>query len=258
MAYRGAAIGTENIVITFQRASKAAIKWASFSMLKVREAVGAKARYDCPACEKSVVGFFRYGANPSWGCPACGASPRQRLVAYLLDNKGLTVPPGGSVLHIAPNEAGLVRRFQASASDYVPADLHPEIYAIDSVISLDLMRFEEDRRYDVIYASHVMEHVDDDARVLSNIYSALKKGGEAWLIVPLWDRPTVDGHRGMSQREREKRFGQWDHIRQYGPDFADRIRKAGFDLEVVSAQDFSPAEQARHALDDVIFRARRP
>jgi SAM-dependent methyltransferase len=245
------------MVITFQRASKAAIKWASFSMLKVREAAGAKSSYDCPACKKPVIGFFRYGANPRWGCPSCGASPRQRLVAHLLDSGGLKIPPGGSVLHIAPNEAGLVRRFQAQAGDYVPADLHPDAYPLEGIIPLDLMSFEANQRYDVVYASHVMEHVEDDGRVLSNIYSALKSGGEAWLIVPLWDSHTVDGHKGMSQREREKRFGQWDHIRQYGPDFADRIRAAGFSLEVIAARDLSQAVQDRYALDDVIFRARK-
>jgi SAM-dependent methyltransferase len=71
-----------------------------------------------------------------------------------------------------------------------------------------------------------MEHVPDDAQVLRNIFEALKPGGEAWLIVPLWEKPTEDGSYAMPPRERERRFGQWDHVRQYGPDFADRIRAA--------------------------------
>lgn len=245
-------------MITFRRASKAAIKRASLATLKLRAAMGAKARYNCTACGQDVVGFFRYGDNAQWGCPACGASPRQRLVAHLLDSGALKVPAGARVLHIAPNEAGLVRRFGAQAADYVPADLYPEVYALKGVVRLDLMQFDAPQSYDIIYASHVMEHVDDDAQVLSNIFAALKSGGEAWLIVPLWDRPTEDGHGGMSQRERERRFGQWDHIRQYGPDFADRIRNAGFALDLIAASDQDRALRDRHALDDVIFRARKP
>ncbi|MES1985299.1 MAG: methyltransferase domain-containing protein [Pseudomonadota bacterium] len=245
-------------MITFQRASKAAIKWASFATLKLRAATGAKAGYSCPACKADVVGFFRYGDNATWGCPACGASPRQRLVCYLLDSGQLTVPKGASVLHIAPNEAGLVSRFAAQAADYVPADLHPDVYDLPGVVAMDLMQMDAKDRFDIIYASHVMEHVEDDARVLSNMFTALKPGGEAWLIVPLWDRPTEDGHMGMSQRERERRFGQWDHVRQYGADFAERIGNGGFVLDTVAARNLAPDLQQKHALDDVIFRARKP
>ena len=62
----------------------------------------------------------------------------------------------------------------------------------------------------------------------------------------------------MSGRERERRFGQWDHVRQYGPDFADRIRAAGFDLDVIRATDCAADEVYRLALDEVLYRARRP
>jgi len=77
---------------------------------------------------------------------------------------------------------------------------------------------------DLFYASHVMEHVPDDALVMRNILAALRPGGEAWLVVPLWDKSSVDGPADLSGRERERRFGQWDHVRQYGLDFADRLR----------------------------------
>jgi SAM-dependent methyltransferase len=113
-------------------------------------------------------------------------------------------------------------------------------------------------RFDLFYASHVMEHVPDDAQVLRNIFAALKPGGEAWLIVPLWEKPTEDGSYAMPPRERERRFGQWDHVRQYGPDFADRIRAAGFDLDVIRAEDCAAAEVHRMALGEVLYRARRP
>lgn len=245
-------------MITFQRASKAAVKWASFGTLKLRALAGSKAQFHCTACGSDVVGFFRYGENARWGCPACGASPRQRLVAHLLDTGVLAIPAAGSVLHIAPNEAGLVERFKTRATDYVPADLHPDVYDLPGVIALDLMQFDMPERFDVIYASHVMEHVDDDAHVLANMFRALKPGGEAWLIVPLWDRPTEDGHSGMPARERERRFGQWDHVRQYGLDFADRIRQAGFLLDVIYAKQLAAQTQEQHALDDVIFRATKP
>ena len=90
------------------------------------------------------------------------------------------------------------------------------------------MGFTDLGSFDLIYASHVMEHVPDDSRVLANMHAALTPGGEAWLLVPLYDGPTIDGAPDLSGRERERRFGQWDHRRQYGEDFGARIAAHGF------------------------------
>ncbi|HEX7740827.1 MAG TPA: methyltransferase domain-containing protein, partial [Sphingobium sp.] len=243
-------------MITFQRVAKAVGKHLTRTLLTVRKALGARADRGCPACGQAVVGFFRYGDNAEWGCPNCGASPRERLMNHLISGNILTVPETGAVLHMAPNEASLVRRFSAAA-DYTPADIDPSRYTVPGMHRVDLMALADAERYDLFYASHVMEHVPDDHAVLCNIHRALKPGGEAWLIVPLWDRPTEDGSYDIPPRERERRFGQWDHVRQYGPDFADRIRAAGFDLEEIDASGIDPETRRHFALDDGIFRARK-
>lgn len=246
-------------MITVQRVAKAAGKYLTWTILRTRAALGARKERACPACGHDVVGFFRYGDNREWGCPDCGASPRERLMNYLIDAGTLALPMGGAILHMAPNEGSLVRRYANAATDYVPADLFPDVYRdVPNVARVDLMALADEGRFDLFYASHVMEHVPDDRAVLANILRALKPGGEAWLMVPLWDRPTEDGSYAMSPRERERRFGQWDHVRQYGPDFADRIRAAGFDLEEIAAEDVDPAARHRFALDDRLFRARKP
>ena len=244
-------------MITAQRVLKAAGKHASRACLALRGMAGAAKDRHCPACGSDVAGFFRYGAARDWGCPACGSSPRERLMHYLLDHGRLSVPGGAALLHCAPNEGSLVRRFRDAAGDYVPADIDPARYAVPGMQKVDLMALTDAARFDRIYASHVMEHVPDDALVLTNIARALRPGGEAWLIVPLWNRPSEDGPADLSGRERERRFGQWDHVRQYGPDFADRIRAAGLDVEVIAARDLPAADLHRMAIDDVVFRARR-
>lgn len=245
-------------MITIQRVAKATGKHMSKGLLAVRAGLGAKAAFRCPACGRAVVGFFRYGACAQWGCPLCGASPRERLMNYLIDSGVISLPVGGAILHMAPNEHSLVDRFRASAATYAPADLDPSRYRVAGVAAVDLMTLADKDRFDLFYASHVIEHVPDDALVLGNVLRALKPGGEAWLIVPLWGRPSEDGGDAMSPRERERRFGQWDHVRQYGMDFADRVRAAGFDVTVVAARDLPADARALHALDDVLFRARRP
>lgn len=244
-------------MITVQRVAKAAGKHLTKTALTLRKALGARATRSCPACGAGVVGFFRYGDNAEWGCPVCGASPRERLMNWLIQQGVLKVPRDGAILHMAPNETSLVRRFSAAA-EYIPADLDPSRYTVANMARVDLMDISDSDRYDLFYASHVMEHVPDDMAVLRNIHRALKTGGEAWLIVPLWDKPTEDGSFAMTPRERERRFGQWDHVRQYGPDFADRIRAAGFDLEEIDAAAIDVATRHFHGLDDRLFRARKP
>ncbi|HWV13777.1 MAG TPA: methyltransferase domain-containing protein [Sphingobium sp.] len=244
-------------MITFQRVAKAVGKHLTRTMLVLRKAMGARAHRACPACGQSVIGFFRYGDNAEWGCPDCGASPRERLMNHLITEKILTVPEQGAILHMAPNEGSLVRRFSV-AVDYVPADLDPARYSVPNMHRVDLMGLADADRYDLFYASHVMEHVPDDHAVLRNIYRALKPGGEAWLIVPLWGKPTEDGSFDIPPRERERRFGQWDHVRQYGLDFADRIRAAGFELEEIDASSIDADTRHFFALDDRLFRARKP
>jgi SAM-dependent methyltransferase len=245
-------------LITTKRVAKAAGKHLTRGWLTIRRAAGASRSRHCPACGGDVVGFFRYGAEGEWGCPSCGASPRQRLVTQLMDSGVIAVPHKAAVLHLAPNESSLVSRFRAASADYVPADLDPSRYPLPDVQKVDLMALADEGRFDIVYASHVMEHVPDDMLVLRNIHRALKPGGEAWLIVPLWAKPTEDGSYDIPPRERERRFGQWDHVRQYGPDFADRIRAAGFDLDLLTAADVDPALARRCALGDTLFRARKP
>lgn len=244
-------------MITLQRVTKAAGKHLTRLGLALRTASGARKSRHCPACKADVVGFFRYGQEREWGCPACGASPRERLMHALLDRGIIDIPPGAAVLHCAPNEMSLVNRFRAGAGDYVPADFDPSRYPLPDIQKVDLMALDDVARFDILYASHVMEHVPDDAHVFRNIARALKPGGEAWLIVPLWEKPTEDGPPDLSPRERERRFGQWDHVRQYGRDFADRIRAAGLDVEVIDAADLPHDDVQRMALGDTLFRARR-
>ncbi|WP_342669868.1 methyltransferase domain-containing protein [Altererythrobacter ishigakiensis] len=212
----------------------------------------------CSACSKPIVGFFRYGGVREWGCPLCQASPRERLVNFLLSKGQLSIPKGASVLHVAPGEPSLVDRFRAKSTNYIPADLSPELYPVPSIKRIDLMEPFGIEEFDIFYASHVLEHVPDDAIVLANIFNALKPGGEAWLIVPLWEKPTEDGDLGMPPKVREELFGQWDHVRQYGRDIVSRLRAAGFDVELFESSDLGDQDIGRFGLGETLFRATRP
>lgn len=244
-------------MLTVRRVRKAAGKRVSRTRVKVLTLLGAGKSRHCPACNSDVVGFFRYGKTKEWGCPECGAAPRQRLMHALLDAGMLEVSAGAAVLHCAPNENRLVERFRGPASEYIPADIDPAKYDIPGIQRVDLMAMEDRNRFDRIYASHVLEHVPDDSVALGNLHRALKPGGEAWLLVPIWEKPTEDGPADLDPRERERRYGQWDHVRQYGLDFANRIEAVGFSVEVLDGSLLAPPLVQRMGLGDRVFRARR-
>jgi len=224
------------------------------SRLQLLERLDPVRKFWCGACHKSCVGFFRYGTEVNWGCPHCGASPRERFVSYAIDQGLLQIGGGACVLQIAPNESGLVRRFRA-AGNLVTGDLQPERYPGTGAIKVDLMNFASLGRFDLIYASHVLEHVPSDFVVLRNLFSALNNGGQVWLIVPLAEGPTREGHDQMSPGDREREFGQWDHVRQYGDDFGERLLAAGFAVQVLGVDSLPQDQQVRLGLSatDRIF-----
>lgn len=142
---------------------------------------------------------------------------------------------------MAPSERSLIEKFQGQP-DYHPVDLYPEIYKRVKTQKMDLMTMGESNRYRLVYLSHVMEHVPDDGLVLQNLFRSLKIGGEGWFMIPMKDQVTQDGTADMTARDRERSFGQWDHARQYGPDFADRLRKAGFEVELLKPDSVPQAD----------------
>jgi len=75
---------------------------------------------------------------------------------------------------------------------------------------------------------------------MRELFRVLKPGGTAVLQVPisLSLQTTIDDPSVTDPRERERRFGQYDHVRIYGSDYPERLRAAGFRVEI-----FNPADR---------------
>ena len=229
------------MAVTPRRALKALQREASKLAIRVRESAGGERARSCPACGARTTAFYTYG-GPQWGCLTCNASPRERLMNLCLQRGRLQIRKNAKVLYIAPGESSLVRYFEAE-SDVTFGDLHPEVYPnVDGIVSVDLMDLSKLPEFDLIYASHVLEHVHDDKRVMRNILDRLTPDGQAWLLVPMLGETTVEGGVEMSAMERERHFGQWDHVRMYGEDFLDRLTEAGFTVRVVDCTAFDEAD----------------
>ncbi len=206
-------------------------------------------RHQCPVCESRVRRYLPEGydvslireldvvGGESWPertCPICYANTRSRLVWFhLVFESGILDTPT-RLLHLAP-EMGLYWRLsRAPQVDYHPGDLQPDRYAFaDDVRSLDLHSLPyDDASFDAVLANHVLEHVADDARALAEIHRVLRPGGWAMLQVPLARRleTTREDARLVTPEERERALGQSDHVRLYGRDYPERLRRAGFSV----------------------------
>jgi ubiquinone/menaquinone biosynthesis C-methylase UbiE len=148
--------------------------------------------------------------------------------------------PSAKVLHVAPEpslEQLLRERF---GDDYLTADfLDPR-----AMVQMDITNIQyPDNTFDVIYCSHVLEHVHDDRKAMREFARVLKPNSWAVLLVPIVADVTFEDPSITNPDEREKIFGQADHVRNYGLDYIDRLRESGFNVVRQRPSDFLDAEE---------------
>ncbi len=146
------------------------------------------------------------------------------------------------VLHFAP-EKSIGAWLRSKVAEYITCDIEPG--RADVVIDIQQIDFA-DCSFDLVWCSHVLEHVPDDRKAMRELHRVTRNGGLCVVQVPLWhavtdEDPTIEDH-----AERTRRFYQKDHLRLYGEDVVDRLREAGFDVEVVKAHYFPPEIVFRH------------
>ena len=214
---------------------------------------------ECPVCGCRRRKFLPYGyVSPRENalCPKCLALERHRLLwLWLLREsdlgRGAMALP--RMLHIAP-EVALMRRFRkmyaSSPERYVTADLESPL----ADMHFDVQHIPlKDGEMDAIICNHIMEHVEDDRLAMHELYRILRHGGWGVVLSPVERERehTFEDDTITDKDERTRIFGQYDHRRIYGRDYADRLREAGFEVMVIPYKDsFTPAEQERYALTD--------
>lgn len=144
------------------------------------------------------------------------------------------------MLHVAPEPFFKTRFEKQIGADYLTADLHRG----RAMVEMDITDIQyADRSFDVVYCSHVLEHVPDDRKAMREFHRVLKIDGWAILLVPIISEQTYEDPSIVEPEERLKAFGQEDHIRKYGPDYVDRLREAGFTVEVTGASDLANSQE---------------
>lgn len=215
----------------------------------IKAKIGGYSRYYCPICHRYAAKFETHGLIPRRNarCPTCGALERHRLV-WLFFQRRTELLDGRPkrLLHFAPEPTIASRLRTVSNLDYVTADL----FAPNVTMRVDISNMPSvpDGSFDFLYCSHVLEHVADDRKAIRECARVLKPEGHAIFIVPITARVSYEDLSITDPRERERLFGQHDHVRRYGPDFLDRLKSAGFDVQVFSAN--AVTGRRRYAIPD--------
>jgi SAM-dependent methyltransferase len=210
-----------------------------------------KKRY-CPVCGKSSNHFRPYGRVPrdDAQCAQCGALERHRLTWLFLQKRtNLFDGAPKKMLHVAPEPCFEPKLKAQLDGNYVTADLFdPHV-----MVKMDICDIQyPGQTFDVIYCSHVLEHVLDDKQAMREFFRVLKTDGWAILNVPITSGKTFGDSSILDPQERLKVFGQEDHVRRYGTDYASRLREAGFTVEIVKQDDLvNPDEATKMGLTPV-------
>ena len=190
-------------------------------------------KYTDPIDGKNFRAFLPYGYNKIRNnvlSPSTYSLERHRLLWLYLKNETSFFKAKLKVLHFAP-ESALMNQFKKLKNlSYDTVDLNSPIADIKADIC-DLPFL--DNSYDFILCNHVLEHVIDDDKAMRELYRVLKKNGLGIFQVPIdYNRDTTfEDFSVTNKKERNKLFGQYDHVRIYGLDFFDRLQKAGFYVE---------------------------
>lgn len=181
-------------------------------------------------------------------CPRCLGLERHRLLWLYIERETALLDCYHTLLHIAP-EVALKRQFERHygkehAENYITADLESPL----AKLHFDIQDIPlEDESIDVVICNHILEHVEDDRKALRELHRILRPEGWGVVLVPqdLNREKTFEDDTITSPEERARIFGQYDHRRIYGRDYADRLRECGFEVEEIEYEKHLSEEEVK-------------
>lgn len=193
-------------------------------------------KFTDPIDGKGFKTFLPYGYNQQRNnvlSPSTLSLERHRLLWLYLKNETNFFSENLKVLHFAPEQAFFKQFKKLKNLNYITTDLNSPL----ADIKADICNLPfKDNEFDVILCNHVLEHIPDDKKAMQELYRVLKVGGTGIFQIPqdLNREVTFEDNTITDRKERNKIFGQYDHVRVYGRDYFDKLRSVGFKVEEVA------------------------
>jgi SAM-dependent methyltransferase len=199
---------------------------------------------DYPAAENAnalKVNAVVAGYGDNILCPACLSTARERLIIALLNDQFKIV--GKKILHFSPEKN--IYRFIKKNNEVITADIQPLFYKnIDSNIKNEdaTSLSYADNSFDAVIGNHIMEHIPNDIKAMTEIYRVLKPGGRAILQVPYSTllAATIEAPEINNPQKQSALFGQKDHVRIYQlQNYLGRLQSCGFNVALIEYEDLA-------------------
>ena len=185
-------------------------------------------KYQCNICNKRLRKFIQI-KNGTLLCPACGSVPRNRRLWSILKTDFLK--KNIKILHFSPSRSLYRKLKKESSIDYTSSDFAGEFFGDKQ---LDITKIDEQSNsFDLIICYHVLEHIEDDHKAMSELYRVLKKDGHCLIQTPYKNGDIFEDASIKTPQERLKHFGQTDHVRIYSATgLKTRLSNVGFNAEI--------------------------
>ncbi|MEX2289331.1 MAG: class I SAM-dependent methyltransferase [Mycobacteriales bacterium] len=192
-----------------------------------------KVTSSCNICGWRGRGFEGIEHSESALCPVCGSIARDRFL-YWCWTQRTSYDPQAAVLETSPRLGGMYRHRMSERVDYTASDYDESMHR--AVLRLDLQAIDlPDASLDVVLTPHVLEHVPDTGKALSELFRVLKPGGHVLLQVPIPQAVTTVPTEPEYHGDRTLVFFR------FGWDLAGTIRSHGFDCHTLVTQELRDA-----------------
>lgn len=208
-------------------------------------------KFTDPIDGKSFKRFLPYGYGKQREnvlSPSTLSLERHRLLWLYLKSETDFFTAPKKVLHFAPEQAFYKLFREQKNLDYTTTDLFSPLADVKADIC-DLP-FQDDQ-YDLILCNHVLEHIPDDTKAMQELFRVMKPGGMGIFQIPqdLKREHTFEDNSITDPKRRAEIFGQYDHVRVYGRDYFDKLRRIGFTvIEEDYTKKISPEMVERYCL----------
>jgi len=211
----------------------------------------------CPVCSRSFKSWLNNQRHGS--CPYCRSETRHRITCLYLQDQHSDAQLPIRLLYFAPHW-GLERWFRKQAHTFSCTTTDLSAPNVDVHADITNLPFKS-QSFDLVVCCHVLEHIPNDEKAISELFRVLHNDGTALIQVPCnYSAEYTDEDLSITDpHEREKRFGQFDHVRLYGQDIVKRLKLPGFKVEIFRpTRNYTEPENKRLGLwDDAIFVCRK-